>query len=184
MQISNFRQLSPFFLILGLIGFVGCGGGNFAETVVQEANKTNVQKVANCYAMYQFSNNFKGPKDKESFVAFLGDAKFLQSLESMGIDPADIEAIFTSERDNEEIKIRWGVPGSSRGSKEPVAFEATGVDGTRLVAFTDSRAKEVTDASEYDLMLSGKYVAEKAGEATVPDNAAEVGQKSEGKVEE
>ncbi len=162
----------------GIIGLVGCGGGDFVATSVDEANQSNIQRVANCYLMFQMSTlGNKGPKDLAEFKAFLSDPSRKKNLEMMGIEASNLDALFISDRDNEEMKIRFGLNGSSRGSNDPVSFEAVGVDGVRLVGFTSSHVKEVSDQAEYDSMLSGKYVSDNSQRdgGAAPDNAADVG---------
>ena len=50
---------------------IGCGSGDVVGNAVRQANKTNVARVANVYAMYQVRNGYKGPKDQEQLVAFM-----------------------------------------------------------------------------------------------------------------
>ena len=114
-------------------------------------------RLASSYAMYQQKNGFKGPKNIEEFKTFLKDPKNESLLVTIGFDPADIDATFTSERDDEEIVIRWGVPGSSRGCYEPVTFEATGVNGVKLVGFANGVFEEVDDEQTIKDMMSGKH---------------------------
>jgi hypothetical protein len=166
------------FLIFGVAILVGCGEGDFTKSSVAEANQNNVQRVANCYAFFQMtSKGYKGPKDMEEFKEFLADPKRSSNMEMMGIDQANLDNLFISERDNEPIKVRFSVTGSARGSNDPVAFETTGVDGVRLVGFTSSKVIEVSDQQQYDDMLSGKWVADDAGRTSdsAPEGAADIG---------
>jgi hypothetical protein len=178
---NKIRMASLAFAVasVGIIGLVGCGEGDFVANAVNEANKSNIQRVANCYQMFQMNTpGYKGPKDLDEFKAFLSDPSRKKNLEMMGVDAANIGALFVSDRDNEEIKIRFGVPGSSRGSNDPVAFETTGVEGVRLVGFTSSHVKEVSDQAEYDSMFEGKYVADdivNRDGGSAPQNATDVG---------
>ena len=137
--------------------FVGCGTGDEVADFVAKANKNNVSKIASSYVLFQMNNGFNGPKDAEELKEFLRDPKFAPNLEMMGIDSADMDAMFVSERDNEPIKVRWEVKGSSLGCTEPIAFEATGVKGTRLVAFATGVLEEVDDDQTYNDMFEGKY---------------------------
>lgn len=136
---------------------IGCSSGDPTKDLVAEMNKTNVQKVAGCYSYFQMQNRFAGPEDKGDLLDIIRDAASAATMEMMGIDPSDAEAIFVSENDGQEIKIRWGVRGSSQGCYEPVAFEATGVDGMRLVAYPTGKVEEVTDDQTYNDLFEGKY---------------------------
>jgi outer membrane murein-binding lipoprotein Lpp len=138
----------------------GCGSGNTVEQVVGEINSNNVMRVASSYALFQQKNNYKGPKNKAAFVKFLNDPDISNNLDMMGFDMEDIESVFISERDNEEIKIRWGIKGSQRGCFEPVAFETTGIDGSRRIGFCNGKFEDVEDEGTYDEFFSGKHKPE------------------------
>ena len=84
-----------------------------------------------------------------------------KKLTRIGIDPASIDQIFVSERDGKPFTIRYSVVGNMMGSREPVVFEAEGVDGQRMVGFLDMTVREV-GSEEYDLLLAGKGPIEKA----------------------
>lgn len=134
----------------------GCGSGDKVADVVGNINTNNVMRVASCYAFFQMKNKFKGPKNLKEFKAFMSQPEIATNLEMMGIDPDDIDSVFISERDDEEIVIRWNVPGSARGCYEPVAFEKTGVDGSRRVGFANGVFEDVDSDGTYQDMLAGK----------------------------
>ncbi|MCP4478795.1 MAG: hypothetical protein GY818_11955 [Planctomycetaceae bacterium] len=138
----------------------GCGSGNSVEQIVGDLNSNNTMRIASSYVLFQVKNNYKGPKNKEAFVKFLNDPSITGNLEMMGFDMSDIESVFISQRDNEEIQVRWGVAGSQRGCYEPLAFEKTGVDGSRIVAFGNGVFEEVDDQATYDEWFSGKHKPE------------------------
>ena len=166
MKMNNLNQSC--FLIasaFALFAMVGCGEPS-TDAVVGEANSSNIQRLSNLYIGFQYRNSengYSGPADEAEFKEFV--SKFNTSkLERMGIDTSDIDAVFISERDNEPFKIRYNIPGSSRGSSHPAVFEAVGVEGSRMVGFLDMVQKEV-DASEYDQLWS-KELGEEVAEAT------------------
>ena len=135
----------------------GCGASDPAAQMIADSNKTNVQRLANLYHMYQSKNNWVGPESVEDFKSFLGEVP-KNRLEMLGISPTEIDGLFVSERDGQEFKFRFGVQGSPMGSVEPVVFEQTGVDGVRMVGFTSLKPKAVSDQSEYDDLMAGKFV--------------------------
>ena len=135
----------------------GCGSGDPVSDTVGKLNTNNVIRVASCYAMFQQKNNYKGPKNMKEFKAFLNKPENSSSLDMMGIDASEIDSVFISERDEEEIVVRWKVPGSQRGCYEPVAFEKTGSDGSRRVGFANGVFEDVDDEKTYNDMLTGKY---------------------------
>ena len=139
--------------LVSILLFVGCGERNDPDSLIARGNQENIQRLANLYGGYQSRHGWMGPKDKETFLAFI-QSIHERKLERMGIDKSEIDGLFVSPRDNEEFKIRYGVAGGM-GASAPVVFEATGEDGKRKVAFTAMRNEEV-NAERYDLLWSGK----------------------------
>lgn len=136
----------------------GCGSGDVAGDVAKSINKYHVQQVANTYSAFQYRHapeGFRGPKDADELIAFLKDPSMESALKKMGIE--DIEGMFIGDRDNEEIKVRWGISGGTMGCPQPLAFEAVGVNGVRIVAFGNQRYDEVDNAAQYDKWLAGEY---------------------------
>jgi hypothetical protein len=156
------------FALLSSVLLAGCGSGDPVASSVAKLNKNNTSRAANCYALYQDRNGYKGPKSMEQLKTFLQSPTVTKNLEMMGID--DIDAVFISERDDEELTMRWNVKGSSRGCYEPVAFETTGVDGSRLVGFANGTFEEVDDEQTYNDMLKGKHKpGNSRQEAVIPE---------------
>jgi len=148
------KSVGQFCLCCALLAsLVGCGGAD-NDTKLAEVNSTNIQRLANLYFTFQLTNDFRGPADEAAFKDFIRGFDS-QKLARVGVDPNAIDALFTSERDGEPFKVRYGVKGSAMGSSEPVIFEALGVDGTRQVGFLNMTQREV-DQAEYDLLWAGK----------------------------
>lgn len=156
-MINRVRSCKCFLGLLGLLSLsmlLGGCGGTTPESALRDANRTNIQRLANLYTHYQFSNKFQGPADETAFREFIqGPGR--ESLEKMGITMSNLDDLFINERDGETFKIRYGVPTSTRGSKEPVIFESTGKGGKRMVAFLNMVQREV-DAAEYDQLWNAK----------------------------
>ena len=146
---------SSWFLIglLTLAHAVGCGGPDPAD-LLAEANNDNVARLSNLYQAFQSRHDWRGPSDEAEFKAFLNGWN-PKKLEAIGVAPGTIDATFVSTRDGEPFKVRYGVPGHIMGSSAPVVFEATGVDGKRMVGFLDMQSREV-DEAEYDRLWSGQ----------------------------
>jgi len=143
------------FSLILVVFTIGCGdpkGALMAE--LKELNKYNVAKARACVVLYASRHDEKGPKNKEELMAFLNEGSVDRNLEYIGIDKNDIESIFTSERDGQPLKIKWG--GRHDPDKpKPLAFEVEGVEGVRLVAA--EVVKEVDSDEEYDKLWAGKY---------------------------
>ena len=133
----------------------GLGCSESPEDMLRRSNSSRSKQLANLYMMYQAGHGWVGPKDETDFKEFIQGVNSA-SLEKMGVDVSDIEALFTSERDGEPFKIRYQVRGGM-GASDPVIFEATGKRGKRIVGFTAMREVEVESDEEYDKLWSGEY---------------------------
>lgn len=150
---ENYYQRSSLlsFLFAALL-FAGCGPN--PDGMLAALNDSNIKRLANLYGVYQFQNDYKGPKDEAAFREFIS-AKNPEHLKRMGVDPSKLDDLFKSERDKQSFKIRWKVNTQARGSSDPVVFEAEGVEGVRLVAFTGGELVEA-DSSQFDRLWKGE----------------------------
>lgn len=133
-------------LALLAILVAGCGKPS-AETLIQRANSTNIQKLANLYNQYQATNSFVGPDSVETLRSYVDNDVPDFIKERIGLNPDD--DIFVSERDGKPFKIKFGVVGSGRGCTKPAIFEEEGVNGKYMVGFLNMITREV-DKDEYD----------------------------------
>lgn len=147
------RCLSLIAIIAALGLSVGCGSPGAADLLAQ-ANSDNISRLSNVYQGFQSRHDWRGPRDKAELMAFLSSLKSTK-LEAIGVDPGSIDSVFVSGRDGEPFKVRYGVPGHIMGSNAPVVFEATGVDGKRMVGFLNMTTREVDDA-EYERLWNGQ----------------------------
>ena len=131
---------------------LGCGESDPAD-LLAAANDTNIKRLSNLYEAFQSRHNWRGPKSEEDFKDFLKSWN-PKKLTNIGVDPNAIDDVFISGRDSEPFKVRYGVPGHIMGSDAAVVFEATGVDGQRMVGFLNMTTREVDDA-EYKHLWSG-----------------------------
>lgn len=137
-----------------LAALAGCGGSGNNDEAIARVNSANIQRLANLYFTYQTKNEWRGPADEAEFKGFIRSYN-PQKLTRIGVDPQEIDALFTSERDGQPFKIRYSVKGSAMGSSEPVVFESVGVDGKRQIGLLNMTQTEV-DAAEYEsLWASG-----------------------------
>lgn len=137
----------------------GCGSGDTGMALMQDANKSNIQRLSNLYRLYQAKNDWRGPESVDQFKEFI-EGMSDNRLKMYGVDANDIESLFISERDGEEFQFRFKVRGAPM-LQTPVVFEQTGKSGYRLVGFTSLPPKEVSDDSEYEDLLAGKFASEK-----------------------
>jgi hypothetical protein len=152
LSVCRFGSLSA--LVLAVCVLMGCGESIDPAEAVASANSTNLKRVSNLYLAYQIENNWVGPPDEAKFKEFIRNLPD-QVLTRISVDPAKLDEVFVSERDGQPFKIRWAVVGHMMGSTEPVVFEATGVDGKRMVGTLGMAQLEV-DETEYETLWAGK----------------------------
>ncbi len=145
-----------FFYVLFLIGsvfWVGCGEARpSADDMLAKSNQENMQRLITIYVRYQLNNGGKGPPSEAEIRKYIAESS-PKRLERIGVDINAIDDLFISERDSKPFKIRYGVRGNSRGSNEPIIFEAEGVEGKRRVGFTSLKILETEDEQEYLKLL-------------------------------
>jgi hypothetical protein len=137
------------FLALALVAaLAGCRRDRTAD-VVAEVNTSNVQRLANLYAAHQNHRNGRGPASESEFRAFIS-AFDPHKLKMMGVNPDELDPLFTSETDGKPLKVRYNV-GGGRGSRDPVVFEQDGKDGLKCVGYTGGTLQMVDDATAQQL---------------------------------
>lgn len=123
---------------------------------VKDLNETSVMKMRACFEMYASRNGRKYPESREELVAFLTSGQVDANLERIGVDPAAIDDIFTSQRDGQPLKVRYGIQ-YNPNKPQPIAFETTGVEGVRLVSA--DVLIEVDNDQDYEKLWEGEYVS-------------------------
>lgn|SRR5262245_8401224 len=141
-------------VLFGLIAAWGCSRDYSAQ--VTAMNGSNIQRLANFYAVYQASRGGQGPKNEGDLKTFV-QGHTVEVLQLMGIDPNNRDAIWISERDHKPFKVRYGVD-SPFGARAAVVFEQDGVAGKRQVCFNDSKFEEA-DEARYKELWEGRGVA-------------------------
>jgi len=76
------------------------------------------------------------------------------TLQMAGVDPKSIDDTFVSLRDNEPFVVLWGVGISQLSGKSAplIAYEKTGVNGKRLVAYANTKLEHVDEERFQELM--------------------------------
>lgn len=134
-----------------IAGLTGCSDKTAKE--VAAMNRTNMHRLANLYAAHQNYKGGKGPSSEADFKEFI--KKFdAEKLTMMGVNSAEVDKLFVSERDGKPFKVRYNV-GGGRGSVDPVVFEAEGAEGKKQVGYTGGKVEDVDDAT-YQQLLAGK----------------------------
>jgi hypothetical protein len=143
---------------MSLFWLTGCNRDRTSE-IVGSMNTSNIQRLANLYAAYQNFKNGRGPASEPEFREFIR-AYDPNKLKMMGINPDELDGLFTSEVDGKVFKLRYNV-GGGRGSQDPVVFEQEGRDGLKRVGFTGGNVQEVDETTARQLW-SGRPVAAQA----------------------
>ena len=85
-------------------------------------------------------------KEFKDFIRSLPKAE----LDGMGVDPSNLDSLFTSPRDNQPFVVRYqqakSAGGMMGGQPIVVAYEKTGVDGKRAVVTSLAGVEELDEA--------------------------------------
>jgi len=142
-------------LVVALVAMPGCGGRNSDDAMIKDANKRNIQRLTNLYTRHQMQNSSRGPKNEQEFKKYIQGVDSA-TLKKMGIDPADIDSLFVSDRDQQPFEIRYGIAASFRGDPVGLIFEKQGVNGVRQVGLSTIAVKDVQNDQQYSQLLAGK----------------------------
>ena len=145
-------------LIAVVISVLVCCGCKKKLPSLAEMNDSNIRRLHSAYSIYLKRNGYTGPKDEKELKTYLQENRTAKALLGrMGIKSDSLDDIFVSERDGKRFKIRWGVQGLA---DHAIVFEAEGVDGKRMVAF--SRPREL-ESQEYEGYWTGELKGARPG---------------------
>jgi hypothetical protein len=109
--------------------------------------------LSRVYLDYAVPRNGAGPANEAALKKHI---KSLPDFVLQGnwIDPANPDAVFTSERDNEPFVVIYGQGISSISGKslQVIAHEKTGVRGKKLVTFVSGKVELVNEARLQELL--------------------------------
>src|SRR5207244_7020713 len=104
------------------------------------------------YCDYSFSHKGAGPADEPALKKHARGMD-RRNIESLQIDLNRLDEVFTSPRDQQPLKVRYGLGVTNLGQNAPlVAYEQTGVHGKRLAVFANSRLEELDEAGLQKLL--------------------------------
>jgi hypothetical protein len=151
---STSRSLVTLCLSLAALTAVGCSHDDH-EAAIAAVNKSNIQRLTNCYSAFQFDSYGLGPKDENELRRFIKNDIGDYHMKLLNINPSNIDAIFVSERDHLPFVVKYGIKGGP-GIIDAVVFEQKGVDGLRQVGINGATVMEVDDALYKD-MWEGRW---------------------------
>jgi hypothetical protein len=131
---------------LPLLG--GCGGGKEYSAPLPEEN-VQLRQLAVFFGQYQSRNKGQMPRNEQELKSF---------IQSTGV--TDVDSVLVSKRDGQPFVVRYGKAGGVGGPPQPgkspsepvVAYEKTGVDGKRMVAFSTGRVELVDETRFQELV--------------------------------
>jgi hypothetical protein len=125
----------------------GCGSND-----LESPTAAKLRALANFYLDYAVAKNGGGPANEQVLKKHMrGLPDFI--LQSNGVDPAAIDAVFSSERDREPFVVVYGtmITRISGTSAPLVAHEKTGKNGKRLVVYANAKVDLVDEARLQEL---------------------------------
>lgn len=141
MMFRTWRSACSLAILAGVLS--GCGG----SAKQQEAQKGRMQAVVSMYGMARTLQG-RVPASEEQFKAFIAE-KGANTMNRVGVANAD--ELLVSDRDNQPYVVIYGKPPAGM-NQDVVAFEKTGVDGTRLVGFGVGYVQEADEAKFKELV--------------------------------
>lgn len=116
--------------------------------VPQSQSEKNLQALAVFFGRFISQNKGVSPPNEEAFKKFIRGLR-PADYENFGVDPNNLDALFTSPRDNQPYGIAWGVRAAMPGPDGAgmVIWEQTGVNGKRYVADSLGKIEEVDEAT-------------------------------------
>ena len=124
-----------------MIALVGCGADDRNSPTALK-----LKALANFYLDYAVAQRGQGPANEQAFKKHIRSVPDFQ-LKANGLDPAQLDATFVSERDQEPFVVAYGsaVGRISGNSTQVIAHEKTGKNGKRLVVFVSTKVDLVDD---------------------------------------
>jgi hypothetical protein len=138
------------FLGMCVVGLAGCG-----SNALDSPTAERMKGLANAYLDHVVGAG-GSPKDEAAFKKHMKGLR--ESVQyDYKIDPNNLDASFTSERDKQPLVVIYGKDVGKIGgdSKRVLAHEKTGVGGKHLVVFVSTKVALVS-ASELERLKSEK----------------------------
>jgi hypothetical protein len=132
-------------MLLAVFSTCGCG----KSTVPVDDDGENLRQLAVAYSQYAGMNRGVGPGDEQALKEFIAG-------QSGG--EFDVNAMFASTRDGQPYVVLYGRQARLPRSDVPpdlIAYEHTGVDGQRYVAFGGGAMETLDEESLAKLLPEG-----------------------------
>lgn len=139
------RPFGAIFLTV-LLASYGCS----SKPSAVPTNTSALVKLVTLYNVYTNQNRV-GPSSEAEFKKYIQGMK-PEGLQSMGLDPAQLDTYFVSPRDNKPYKFIYKVRPGDPTKPPVVAYEQDGSGGMREVAFLNCKVEEV-DAARFQQLV-------------------------------
>ena len=136
-------------LLIGtLFGSLLLGAGCSSQDRPQSESNKNFKALTVLYGKYISRNKGVGPSSEADFKKFIKSLNAAE-VQSLGVDPADIDGLFVSPRDNQPYQFAWRIHAKPQpdGSGATIMWEQTGVGGKRLVGDSLGNTEELDEAA-------------------------------------
>jgi hypothetical protein len=124
------------------------GSGCSSDGPPQSESDKHIKALVVLYGKFIPRNRGVGPASEEAFKKFIKSLN-AQEVQHLGVDPANIDALFISPRDNQTYAFAWGIkadPGPD-GKGRAIVWEQTGVKGKRMVGDSLGNIEELDEAA-------------------------------------
>jgi hypothetical protein len=140
--------LAAWLLLLVLMAAPGCGGSD----ELNSPTAARLRGLATMYLDYAVAKKGKGPASEQELKKHIRNQPDVV-LQTNGVDPAALDALFVSARDGEPFVVLYGVSisGISGKSGPLVAYEKTGKKGKFLVVYANVKVELVDEARLQEL---------------------------------
>src|SRR5262245_43574007 len=109
----------------------------------------SLQTLATMYGRYRSAHRGTAPPDEASLKKFISGLSPTEQT-GLGIDPANLDKMFTSPRDGQPFVVVYKSPGAV------IAYEQVGKNGKHLVAYPEGKVEEVDEARFKELVPGAK----------------------------
>ena len=122
---------------------VAGGCGNSQTGIKRTLGETHVGALATLYYRYQGENQGYPPKDEAEFRGFVASQDWILDYANV----ASHDALYVSEADNQAITICLGKKKLEIDGARVICYEATAVEGKRLVGFGGGSASFIDESA-------------------------------------
>lgn len=118
-----------------------------------DTTTAKLQKIGNFYGPFCIEHGLKGPSSETQFKDYIRKCPSLQ-LQTLDVDPNDLDPLFKSDRDQQPFVLRYGLSlkgAGGKAAKDVCAYEREGRNGKHLALYTTGRVELIDEAAVKNL---------------------------------